>query len=211
MKIKYDEILNRLEKKYFGEKSALEYRNAYELLVATILAAQCTDNRVNLVTKGLFSEYPDAEALSHADIEDIEKFIKSCGLYKNKARNLSLCAKRLVDVYGGDVPCDMEALVSLPGVGRKTANVVRAFAFGIPAMPVDTHVGRVARRLGFSASQNPDIVEKDICAIVPEKDWCNAHHWFIWHGRKVCRSQNPLCADCFVRDICVYKQNNDSR
>ena len=101
--------------------------------------------------------------------------------------------------------------MSLPGVGRKTANVVRAFAFGIPAMPVDTHVGRVARRLGFSESQNPDIVEKDICAIVPEKDWCNAHHWFIWHGCKVCRSQNPLCDECFVRDICVYKQNNDSR
>lgn len=199
---RFEEILKRLKKEYGGEKSALVYKNPYELLVATILAAQCTDVRVNIVTKKLFSDFPNANALSKAEIPVIEEYIKSCGLYKNKAKNLKLCAQRLAEVYGGEVPTEMEDLTSLAGVGRKTANVVRAFAFNIPSMPVDTHVGRLARRLGFSKSKNPDVVEKDICGIIPKEDWCEAHHWLIWHGRRVCKSQNPLCDKCILADIC---------
>lgn len=197
-------ILAVLGEKYAGEKSALEYKNAYELLVATVLAAQCTDARVNIVTRELFRDCPDALALSQLTPAEIERYIKSCGLYKNKAKNLSLLAKRLVETYGGRVPESLEDLTSLAGVGRKTANVVRAFAFGIPAMPVDTHVGRVSRRLGFSVSENPDIVERDLCAIIPESDWCDAHHWLIWHGRRICKAQHPLCSECMLKDLCEY-------
>lgn len=196
------EILSRLNREYHDTRSALEYKNAYELLVATILAAQCTDVRVNMVTKDLFAKYPDARALAAATVPEIENYIKSCGLYKNKAKNLQLCAQRLCEAYGGEVPTEMEDLTSLAGVGRKTANVVRAFAFHIPAMPVDTHVGRVANRIGFAHSKNPDIVEKELCAIIDQKDWCDAHHWMIWHGRRVCKAQHPLCQSCVLAGLC---------
>lgn len=200
----FDTVLSRLKKEYGEETSALEFSNPYELLVATILAAQCTDKRVNIVTKDLFRLYPDAANQAEADIKDVEDCIRSCGFYRNKAKNIIACAAMLRDEFGGEVPEDMESLTRLPGVGRKTANVVRAFGFGLPAMPVDTHVGRVARRLGFSESDNPDVVERDLCSVIPEKDWSDAHHWLIWHGRRVCSSQRPKCADCLLNDICVY-------
>ncbi|MBQ3274336.1 MAG: endonuclease III [Christensenellaceae bacterium] len=200
----FDTVLSRLKKEYGEETSALEFSNPYELLIATILAAQCTDKRVNIVTKDLFRLYPDAASQAEADIKDVEDCIRSCGFYRNKAKNIIACAAMLRDEFGGEVPEDMESLTQLPGVGRKTANVVRAFGFGLPAMPVDTHVGRVARRLGFSESGNPDVVERDLCSVIPEKDWSDAHHWLIWHGRRVCSSQRPKCADCLLNDICVY-------
>lgn len=200
----FDTVLSRLKKEYGEETSALEFSNPYELLIATILAAQCTDKRVNIVTKDLFRLYPDAASQAEADINDVEDCIRSCGFYRNKAKNIIACAAMLRDEFGGEVPEDMESLTQLPGVGRKTANVVRAFGFGLPAMPVDTHVGRVARRLGFSESGNPDVVERDLCSVIPEKDWSDAHHWLIWHGRRVCSSQRPKCADCLLNDICVY-------
>ncbi len=207
----FDTVLSRLKKEYGEETSALEFSNPYELLIATILAAQCTDKRVNIVTKDLFRLYPDAASQAEADIKDVEDCIRSCGFYRNKAKNIIACAAMLRDEFGGEVPEDMESLTHLPGVGRKTANVVRAFGFGMPAMPVDTHVGRVARRLGFSESDNPDVVERDLCSVIPEKDWSDAHHWLIWHGRRVCSSQRPKCADCLLNDICVYYKKNDCR
>jgi len=195
-------ILEKLNAEYKDTTSALEYKNAYELLVATILAAQCTDVRVNIVTKELFKKYPDAKALAQATAQEIEPYIKTCGLYKNKAKNLELCAKRLVEEYGGEVPTSVEDLTSLAGVGRKTANVVRAFAFGIPAMPVDTHVGRVSQRIGFANCENPAIIEKELCAIIPEDKWNDAHHWLIWHGRRVCKARKPLCDSCVIKAYC---------
>ena len=201
-------ILENLKREYGGSVSALEYKNAYELLVATILAAQCTDKRVNIVTKELFAKYPNANALSKATAEEIEPYIQSCGLYKNKAKNLVLCAQRLSETFDGEVPTALDDLTSLAGVGRKTANVVRAFAFGIPAMPVDTHVGRVAGRIGFSRSKNPDIIEKDLCSLIPENEWSDAHHWMIWHGRKVCRARNPLCSKCVLKGLCPSEMEN---
>jgi endonuclease-3 len=197
-----EEILERLGKEYADTRTALDYENAYELLVATILAAQCTDKRVNMVTPDFFRRFPDAEALSRGEIGEIEELIKTCGLYQAKAKNLLACAKRLVGEFGGEVPHTMEELTSLAGVGRKTASVVLAFAFGIPAMPVDTHVGRVSNRLGLANSKNPVKIEQQLCAIIPRERWGDAHHWLIWHGRKVCHAQRPDCPRCVVRELC---------
>lgn len=197
-----EEILGRLGKEYADTQTALHYKNAYELLVATILAAQCTDKRVNIVTRALFIRFPDAIALSGGELHEVEELIKTCGLYKSKAKNLLACAKRLTDAFGGEVPHTMDELVSLAGVGRKTASVVLAYAFGIPAMAVDTHVGRVANRLGLANSQNPVKIEQQLCALIPMERWADAHHWLIWHGRKVCHAQRPDCPGCVVRELC---------
>ncbi len=202
MKDKREEMLLRLSREYADTKSALHYKNAYELLVATILAAQCTDKRVNIITKDLFERYPDAREMAKGDIGEIEEMIRTCGLYKAKARNLLACARRLMDEYKGRVPRTMEELTTLAGVGRKTASVVLAYAFGIPAMAVDTHVGRVANRLGLANSKNPAIIEKQLCDLIPKETWAEAHHWLIWHGRRVCHAQRPECGRCVVADLC---------
>lgn len=199
------EIIERLRKEYGQTTTALDYKNPYELLVATILAAQCTDVRVNIITKDLFPKYPSPKELAAANLAELEQDIRTCGLYKNKAKNLIACAKRLVEVYGSNVPSTMEDLTSLAGVGRKTANVVLAFAFGIPAFPVDTHVGRVANRLGLAHSKNPDKVEESLKSIFKKEDWSDGHHWMIWHGRLVCKAQRPLCGDCLLSDLCPYE------
>jgi len=196
----------RLQAHYANEKSGLEFVSPYQLLVATILAAQCTDVRVNIVTKDLFPKYPSPAELARADLKELEGYIKTCGLYQSKAKNLIACAQRLMAEYGGKVPDTMEDLTSLAGVGRKTANVVLAFAFGQPAFPVDTHVGRVARRLGMAHSDNPDKVEAELKQIFPREEWSDAHHWMIWHGRRICKSQRPLCHECFLNDICPSAQ-----
>lgn len=206
------EIIERLRKKYGDVQSALEYENPYELLVATILAAQCTDVRVNIVTKDLFPKYPEPKNLAEADLTELESYIKTCGLYKNKAKNLIACAQRLMSEYGGVVPHTMEELTTLAGVGRKTANVVMAFAFGLPAFPVDTHVKRVCNRIGFAHSDDPNKVEEQVTKIIKKEDWSQAHHWLIWHGRKVCKAQKPLCGICCINDLCpYYTKINDSR
>ena len=198
------EIIERLRTEYADVKSALVYENPYELLVATILAAQCTDVRVNIVTKDLFKRYPSPKELAEADLAELESYIKTCGLYKNKAKNLIACAQRTMSEYGGQVPHTMEELTTLAGVGRKTANVVMAFAFGLPAFAVDTHVKRVSNRIGFANSDNPDKVEEQVTKIFRKEDWAQAHHWLIWHGRRVCKAQKPLCDTCCIADLCPY-------
>ena len=202
MKDKREEMLRRLSQAYADTKSALHYQNPYELLTATILAAQCTDKRVNIITKDFFTRFPNARALAKGETQEVEALIRTCGLYKAKAKNLLACARRLVSEYGGEVPRSMEELTTLAGVGRKTASVVLAYAFGIPAMAVDTHVGRVANRLGLANSKNPVIIEKQLCALIPKEDWADAHHWLIWHGRRVCHAQRPECGACVVADLC---------
>ena len=201
---KNQEIIERLRKEYGNTESALHYENPYELLVATILAAQCTDVRVNIVTKDLFKRYPSPKELAGADLAEVEGYIKTCGLYKNKAKNLIACAQRIMSEYGGIVPHTEEELTTLAGVGRKTANVVLAFAFGLPAFPVDTHVRRVSNRIGFAHSNDPDKVEEEDKKIIRKEDWSQAHHWLIWHGRRVCKAQKPLCGSCCIEDLCPY-------
>ena len=202
------EIIERLRKEYADVTSALEYRSPYELLVATILAAQCTDVRVNIVTKDLFPKYPSPKELAQADLAELEGYIKTCGLYKNKAKNLIACAQRIMSEYGGEVPHTMEELTTLAGVGRKTANVVLAFAFHLPAFPVDTHVKRVSNRIGFAHSDDPNKVEEEDKKIIRKEDWADAHHWLIWHGRRVCKAQKPLCGKCCIEDLCPYPNKN---
>jgi len=197
-----EQIIGRLRKEYADTDTALVFKNPYELLVATILAAQCTDVRVNIITKDLFVKYPTPKELAEADLSELEQDIRTCGLYKNKAKNLILCARRLMEEFGGKVPDTMEELTSLAGVGRKTANVVLAFAFDQPAFPVDTHVKRVANRLGLANSDNPDKVEESLKKFFDKKDWSQAHHWMIWHGRRVCKAQKPVCDKCIISDLC---------
>ncbi|MEG0585954.1 MAG: endonuclease III [Christensenellaceae bacterium] len=199
-----EEIIKRLRTEYVGVKSALDFKSAYQLLVATILAAQCTDVRVNIVTKELFLKYPSPKELSTASASEVEGYIKTCGLYKNKAKNLVACAQKLMSDFGGEVPHTREELTTLAGVGRKTANVVLSNAFGIPAFAVDTHVKRVSNRLGFAHSDNPDKVEEELTKIFKREDWADAHHWLIWHGRKICKAQKPLCEQCCVKEVCPY-------
>ncbi len=201
-------MITRLRAQYAGKQSALDYQNAYELLIATILAAQCTDARVNIVTRELFARYPSPKELAAAELTEVEDYIKTCGLYKNKAKNIIACAQRIMEEYGGEVPRTEQELVTLAGVGRKTANVVLANAFGIPAFAVDTHVGRVANRLGFAHSKNPDKVEESLKKIFKKEDWADAHHWILWHGRLVCKAQRPLCGECSLREVCPYPEKN---
>ncbi len=182
---------------------ALEHRNAFELLVATILSAQCTDARVNLVTPGLFARYPDARALAVADPAELEALIHSTGFFRAKARNLLAMARQLVERHVGEIPRDLEALTALPGVGRKTANVVLGTAFAIPSgVVVDTHVKRLARRLGLTASHDPVAIERELMGLVPRKEWVDLSHRLITHGRRVCAAQRPRCQDCELTKLC---------
>lgn len=202
---KKKDFISRLKDVYGDMGTALNFTSPYELLVATILAAQCTDVRVNIITEHLFKKYPDAQALAEANLEELEEEIKTCGLYKSKAKNLLAAANSLVNDFGGEVPRTMEELTSLAGVGRKTANVVLAFAYNIPAFPVDTHVKRVANRLGLADSDNPDVVEEDLKKFFDKSDWTHAHHWLIWHGRRVCAARKPKCSECMIEEFCKYK------
>ena len=196
------EILRRMEQVYADAKPALHFQNAYELLVATILSAQCTDVRVNKVTKDLFVHYKNAEELSRADYSELCDEIHSCGCYAVKAKNLINTAKLLMEQFGGEVPQTMEELTMLPGVGRKTANVVLSNAFGIPGFAVDTHVFRVSNRLGLAHAKDVAKTEEQLCALVPREKWGNAHHWLIYHGRQICSARKPKCGECFLKDIC---------
>ena len=196
------EMLNRLAAAYPDARPALHFRNPFELLVAVLLSAQCTDERVNIVTEELFEKAPDAASMAELGEEAIRETIQSCGLYKNKAKNIAALSRILVEKYNGEVPKEREALESLPGIGRKSANVVMSVAFGIPALAVDTHVFRVSRRMGFSAGEDVRKVEDDLTALIPQKDWAAAHHWLIFHGRRCCKAQRPLCDDCPVGELC---------
>jgi endonuclease-3 len=192
------EELAILERTYPHAVTALEYRNPFQLLIAVILSAQCTDARVNLTTPHLFAKYPDAQALARADQADVETIIKSCGFFRMKAKNIINAARGLVAEHRGQVPGDRESLEALPGVGRKTANVVMSVAFGEAAFAVDTHVFRVSHRLGLTLATTPRGVEEDVTKLVPREKWRHAHHWLILHGREICKAPVPHCGRCPV-------------
>lgn len=202
-KARAGEVLARLKVAYPDAHCELDFRNPFELLCATILSAQCTDVRVNLVTPTLFKRYPDAAALARARQPALETIIRSTGFFRNKARSLLGMAQGLVADHGGEVPAKMEALQRLPGVGRKTANVVLGNAFGInEGVVVDTHVGRVSRRLGLTRHDDPVKVEQDLMRLFPRDEWTLVAHLLIWHGRRVCVARRPRCWDCVLADIC---------
>ncbi|MBR4502229.1 MAG: endonuclease III [Clostridia bacterium] len=194
-------ILEELRRLYPDAGPALNFSNPYETLVATILSAQCTDQRVNMVTPRVFRDFPTPAAMAETSPEVLYPYVRSCG-FKSKAVNIVNACRKIVSDFGGQVPDTMEALTSLPGVGRKTANVVLAFAFGKNAIPVDTHVFRTANRLGLAEADTPEKVEKQLQQAIPEEDWSKAHHWLIWHGRRVCHSQRPDCENCTLRSLC---------
>lgn len=196
------ELLARLREAYPDARTELDYRTPFELLVATILSAQATDVSVNRATPALFERFPDAAALAAAAPEEVEGYVRTIGLYRTKAKNLVATARRLVERHGGEVPGSFEAMLALPGVGRKTANVVLSNAFGRPAIAVDTHVGRLARRLGLTREEHPDKVERDLMRLFPEEDWVFLHHALILHGRRVCTARRPACGSCPLADAC---------
>ncbi len=205
------EILALLGHVYRDAKPALAFQSPFQLLVAVLLSAQCTDTRVNIVTEELFRRAPDAAAMAELSEKEIAALIQSCGLYKNKSKNIAALSRILLDSYGGKVPQEREKLEALPGIGRKSANVVLSVAFGIPALAVDTHVFRVSRRLGLSAAKDVRGVEKDLTALVPEEDWAAAHHWLIFHGRRLCKAQRPGCDSCPLDALCPYEGKNKGK
>lgn len=194
----------RLFKRYYPDAHcALDHKNPFELLVATILSAQCTDERVNKVTPALFKKYPTPEKMAKAPVADLEDLVRTTGFFKNKAKNLKGMATALVKEHEGKVPRDLEALVALSGVGRKTANVVLGNAFGIiSGIVVDTHVTRLSYRLGWTKSDNAVVIERELQKIIPEEDWIMISHWLITHGRQVCKARKPLCSTCFLSFDC---------
>lgn len=197
------EVLTRLKRLYPDATCSLDYETPVQLLVATILSAQCTDERVNKVTPALFDRFPTAEALATAAPEELEALVKSTGFYRNKAKNIRAACQKIVAEFDGKVPQRMEALTSLPGVARKTANVVMAHAFGINAgVTVDTHVKRLSNRLGFTGHDNPVKIERDLMKLLPQPDWENWSIRLIYHGRAVCMARNPACDRCELADLC---------
>ena len=202
-------ILDELKKMHPDAGCELNYGTPFELLVAVILSAQCTDKRVNEVTKDLFKKYNNPEQYATMTPAELEPLIHSCGFFHNKAVNIIGAAKGIVDRFGGEVPKSMAELTSLPGVGRKTASVVMTVAFDEPAMPVDTHVFRVSGRLGLSHGKNPEQVEKDLKDLYPPSDWNIVHHTLIFHGRYICKALRPNCSECTLTEYCPYfKENN---
>jgi endonuclease III len=197
-------IVEGLHQLYEDAGCALHHRTALELLAATILSAQCTDERVNQVTPELFRRYPDAAAYAAADPAELEELIRSTGFFRNKARSLRELGKALTERHGGSVPERMEDLVRLPGVGRKTANVVRGTWFGKPAIPVDTHVQRLAGRLGLTRHSDPVKIELDLMQFLAESEWTFASHALIWHGRRACKARRPACSSCGLRRDCPW-------
>ncbi len=196
-------VLRSLVDLYPSPRCALDHRDAFELLVATILSAQCTDARVNLVTPALFARFPDAKALALADLAEVEDLIRSAGFFRAKAKNLVAMAGRLVEAHGGEVPADLEALTGLPGVGRKTAHVVLGNAFRVASgVVVDTHVKRLAFRLGLTRSTDPGVIEHELAAVVPRDEWVDFSHRLIEHGRRVCDARRPRCEVCTLQAIC---------
>lgn len=196
-------VFDRLDAMHPDATTELNFRTPFELLVATILSAQCTDARVNLVTPALFDRYPDARALAAADPETLEPMVQPTGFFRAKSRALSGMSRALVDEHGGEVPASMEALVALPGVGRKTANVVLGHALGVPGLPVDRHVLRVANRIGLVAADDPEAVERQLCELLPPDRWTRGSDALILHGRRICKPK-PLCDRCQLRSDCRY-------
>jgi endonuclease-3 len=205
------DIERLLRKEYPDAKCELDYRSAYELAAATILSAQCTDKRVNVVTPALFARYPDARALAAAHQGDVQEIIRSTGFFRNKAKSLIGMAKAVVAHYGGEIPRSMEELVALPGIGRKTANVVLGNAFGLnEGVVVDTHVARLAKRLGLTKQTDPVKIEHALMPLFPRESWTMLSHLLIWHGRRVCDARKPRCAECVLHRICPSAERPDT-
>lgn len=201
-----DQMVSILEETYFDVRPALKFHNPFELLIAVILSAQCTDKRVNVVTERLFAKAPDAASIVKLGQEKLENEIRDCGLFRNKAKNILATCQILTSKFDGQVPEDFDELQKLPGVGRKTANVVTSIAFDRPAIAVDTHVFRVANRLKLATGETPLEVEQGLQKAIPKEKWSQAHHWLIWHGRKICKARKPLCSECPLNELCPSKE-----
>jgi len=201
-----ESIISELIKTYPDVKCALNFHSPYELLIATILSAQCTDVRVNIITSELFKKYNTAEVMVKLTEEELGEKIKSCGLYKNKSKNILAASEMLINEFNGNVPDNMEELLKLPGVGRKTANVVLSNAFDVPAIAVDTHVFRVSNRIGISRGKTPEQVEKGLMESIPLDLWSLSHHLLIKHGRTLCTARNPKCMQCPISGACEYNK-----
>lgn len=200
-------ILDLLDEQYGREYVCyLNHENPGQLLIATMLSAQCTDARVNIVTESLFKKYPDMKSFANADLKELEQDIKPTGFYHNKAKNIINCAKKLMEEHGGEVPDDLESLVALPGVGRKTANVIRGNIFNQPSVVVDTHVKRISRRLGFTKEEDPVKIEFDLMKVLPKDHWILYNIQIITFGRQICFARNPKCEECFLTAYCKEKR-----
>jgi endonuclease III len=208
MQLKAEKILALLDRHYSDAQCSLNFRNPLELLVATVLSAQCTDERVNLVTVELFKKYPSARAFAQAALAELEEDIRSTGFYHNKAKAIKGSCQILVERFEGDVPADLEVLVQLPGIGRKTANVILGNAFQIPGIVVDTHVARVAQRLGLTSQKDPDKIEQDLMILIPRERWIKFSHQLIQHGRRLCQARKPRTEACLLRPHCDYDANH---
>ena len=195
-------IYRQLTKNYPNVRCELDYSSAFQLLVATVLSAQCTDKRVNQTTPALFKKYPNPKKMSKADLKDIQRLVKSTGFFRAKAKNIKGLSNKIMEEFDGDVPSNLDDLITLPGVGRKTANVVLGHAFGIPGITVDTHFGRLSRRFGWSNQSDPVKVEFEVGDLIPEKEWTNLSQRMIWHGRRVCHSRKPACGACPLAKLC---------
>ena len=204
-KIKEEQI-RILGEVYKDTKPALIFRNPFELLIAVILSAQCTDKRVNVTTARLFQKAATPEAVLSLGLPALEEEIRACGLFRNKAKNIMATCQILCEQYGGEVPANFEKLQELPGVGRKTANVVMSVGFNAPAIAVDTHVFRVSNRLKLAAGDTPLAVEQGLMKAIPKEKWSAAHHWLIWHGRNICKARKPLCGKCPLADVCPSRE-----
>jgi len=201
-KVRAKVIYRQLSKNYPNVRCELDYKSAFQLLVATVLSAQCTDKRVNQTTPALFKKYPNPQKMAKADLRDIQKLVKSTGFFRAKAKNIKGLSNIIAEQFDGNVPSNLEDLITLPGVGRKTANVVLGHAFGIPGITVDTHFGRLSRRFGWSKQNNPVKVEFEVGELIPEKEWTNLSQRMIWHGRRVCHSRKPACGACALAKLC---------
>jgi len=201
-KVRAKAIYRQLTKNYPNVRCELDYNSAFQLLVATVLSAQCTDKRVNQTTPALFKKYPNPKKMSKADLKDIQRLVKSTGFFRAKAKNIKALSNKIMEDFGGNVPRDLEDLITLPGVGRKTANVVLGHAFGIPGITVDTHFGRLSRRFGWSKQSDPVKVEFEVGELIPEKEWTNLSQRMIWHGRRVCHARKPACGACPLAKLC---------
>lgn len=200
-------VLDLLEEHYGPVKCYLNHEFAWQLLIATILSAQCTDARVNMVTEDLFKKYPSIKAFAEADLPELEQDIRSTGFYHNKAKNIIGCCQMLLSEYGGEVPSDIDKLTKLPGVGRKTANVIRGNIFGIDSIVVDTHVKRISNMLGFTDSQDPVKIEFELMELLPRKNWIAYNTQVIAHGRSICIARRPKCDICFLAELCEHRCN----
>jgi endonuclease-3 len=201
-KVRAKAIYRQLTKNYPNVRCELDYNSAFQLLVATVLSAQCTDKRVNQTTPTLFKKYSNPKKMAKADLKDIQRLVKSTGFFRAKAKNIKGLSNKIMEEFDGDVPSNLEDLIALPGVGRKTANVVLGHAFGIPGITVDTHFGRLSRRFGWSKQSDPVKVEFEVGELISEKEWTNLSQRMIWHGRRVCHARKPACGACPLAKLC---------